>query len=103
MFLFQSDVLIRLFDRILLYIARGAFWILWKVIEFFSKLPFTEGTGVTASPGSLGMPAAIETSMLFVIIEYLLRFLLLGVFLFLIIRAVLRFVRFFSARYINVT
>lgn len=101
MFLFQSDLLIGLFDTILLYIARGALWIFLKGIELFAKLPFTEEIGVSVSPGSLGMPEAGESSVLFVILEYLLRFLLLGIFLFLIIRAILRFVRFFSARYIN--
>ena len=101
MFLFQSDLLIGLFDTILLYIARGALWIFLKGIEFFAKLPFSEEIGVSVSPGSLGMPEAGESSVLFVILEYLLRFLLLGIFLFLIIRAILRFVRFFSARYIN--
>ncbi len=105
MLLFQSDFLIAAFESAIFMILKGFVWLLTKILYFFSKLGGSGDAGEgQINPAAFRMafgetPEWMKTLSRYV--ENLLTFVLATALLYLLIRGIMRFIRFFSRRSVN--
>lgn len=101
MFVLQSAFLVEVFDQIVLALLKAGVWLIGMFLRFLSFLGRSVG-GSTSVPAQPVLPEGGTGGGFFAkLVEQLLTVVFFGTLLVLVIRGVIRFIRYFSFRSVN--